>query len=283
MITNHHAHTRFSDGVGEPRDYLEQAVARGFSTYTFSDHAPVLADGAGCMLLSEMDTYAATIDDLRLAFANQLRIFKSLEVDFLPGVMNVDSDHIRGAHLDFTVGAVHYVDYLADGTPWSFQKQEPIFRDGIEQIFGGDPQKMVERYYALVREMVTEHPPHIVAHLDRVKKRNASGRYWDEHSAWYEAAVEETLDAIEQAGCILEVNTRGLYLKEIEDTYPSRWIVERAHRRGIPLQVNSDAHRPEHVDGAFPTAYGMLRDLGVETVTVFTGTRFEAVELPRWE
>ncbi|WP_157974358.1 histidinol-phosphatase [Lewinella sp. IMCC34183] len=280
MLTNHHAHTRYSDGIGEPEDYLRQALREGFATYTFSDHAPIPPEDIGSMPLADLAAYGNEIDNLRVAYHDRIRIFKSLEVDFLPDVMNVNSPHIRSAGLDFTVGAVHYVDRLPDGRPWSFQQPEPVFSRGIDTIFGGDSRRMVERYYALLREMLVTHPPDIVAHLDRIKRRNATGDYWDENAPWYRAAVEETLDALQGAGAIMEVNTRGVYLNDGNGMYPSSWIVARAHARGIPLQVNSDAHRPEHVSGGFAEAYRLLRELGVNAVTVYMDGGFGETELP---
>ena len=277
MPSNHHAHTHFSDGVGEPKEYVEAALEQGVSSYGFSDHAPIPLNDMGSMRLADLSTYVATIEDLRTAYADRITLYRSLEVDYIPGVMNVDSPHILEAGLDYTVGAVHYVDYLEDGYPWSFQRPNPTFERGINTIFGGSVRKMVERYYALLREMVTQHPPDIVAHLDRIKRRNSNGRYWDEHADWHVAAVEETLEAIAGAGCIMEVNTRGIYLNETPDTYPSSWIVARAHARSIPLQVNSDAHQPRHITGGFAAAYGSLASTGVEQVRVFSGDGFTDV------
>lgn len=281
MLTNHHAHTHYSDGVGSPTEYVEQAIAQGFGSYGFSDHAPIPLDHVGSMSVTDLSDYIAEIETLQARYGERIRLYKSLEVDYIPGVMNVGSTHILAAGLDYTVGAVHYVDYLPDGQPWSFQRANPVFDRGIDTIFGGDVRAMVERYFSLVREMVERHPPSVVAHLDRIKKRNSDGTYWDEHCAWYRRAVEDTLDAIAASGCILEVNTRGLYLKEITDTYPTDWIVRRAHARGIRLQVNSDAHRSEHISGAFAATYRGLQQMGIEEVWVFNGTAFEAVAVER--
>ena len=280
MLTNHHAHTRYSDGVGAPRDYVERALQEGFSQYGFSDHAPIPLHDMGSMKLAELADYSQTITGLQQQYANRITLYKSLEVDYIPGVMNVQSPHILAAGLDYTVGAVHYVDYLPDGQPWSFQRPNPVFEAGIRTIFGGSARRMVEGYYALVREMVTDYPPDIVAHLDRIKRRNVNGTYWDEYADWYVAAVEDTLDAIAGAGCIMEVNTRGIYLKETSDTYPTDWIVRRAHARGIRLQVNSDAHQAEHISGGFREAYWRLGEIGVEEVYLYDGQGFSAS--PRW-
>ena len=281
MLTNHHAHTHYSDGVGSPTEYVEQAIAQGFRSYGFSDHAPIPLDSVGSMSVTDLSDYIAEIEALQTGYGDRIRLYKSLEVDYIPEVMNVDSPHVRAAGLDYTVGAVHYVDYLPDGQPWSFQRANPIFDRGIDTIFGGDVRAMVERYFSLVREMVEGHPPSVVAHLDRIKKRNTDGIYWNEHAAWYRGAVEDTLDAIAAAGCVLEINTRGLYLNEITDTYPTDWIVRRAHARGIRLQVNSDAHRSEHISGAFIPTYRGLQSMGIQDVWVFRETAFEAVAIER--
>jgi histidinol-phosphatase (PHP family) len=274
MYTNHHAHTRFSDGLGTPEEYVQRAIARDMSGYGFSDHAPIPIAGIGSMEMNELTDYVAETERLRTTYADRIALYRSLEVDYIPGVMNVNSDHILAADLDYTVGAVHYVDYLPEGRPWSFQQPNPTFERGIATIFGGDVRAMVERYYALVREMVETHPPDVVAHLDRIKRRNLNGSYWDEHAGWYVEAVEQTLAAIAAAGVILEVNTRGIYLEHTVDPYPSFWIVERARERGIPLQVNSDAHRSEHIVGAFDRVYARLREMGVEETRVFDGKAF---------
>ncbi len=274
MNANHHAHTRYSDGIGEPEDYIRAALATNFTSYGFSDHAPIPRGDRGSMKMAELPAYVRETERLRAAYAGQLKVFRSLEVDYIPDVINVASPHIQAADLDYTVGAVHYVDYLEDGRPWSFQQRNPTFERGIDTIFGGDARRMVERYYALVREMIERHPPDILAHLDRIKRRNGEGRYWDEEADWYVKTVEETLDAVQAAGLIMEVNTRGIYLGETTATFPSQWIVRRAHERGIRLQVNSDAHAPHHIDGAFEQAFGMLRQLGVKEVWTYDGERF---------
>ncbi|WP_116107025.1 histidinol-phosphatase [Lewinella sp. IMCC34191] len=277
MLINHHAHTHYSDGVGAPTKYVEQALQEGFDAYGFSDHAPIPSEDVGSMSITDLSDYIAEIESLQERYGKRIQLYKSLEVDYIPGVISVDSTHVIAAGLDYTVGAVHYVDRLPDGSPWSFQRANPVFEEGIDSIFGGSPRAMVERYFALVREMVATHPPSVVAHLDRIKKRNENNRYWKESEVWYRNAMEETLEAIAGAGCIMEVNTRGIYRNETTDTYPTDWVVKRAHDRGIRLQVNSDAHQTDQISGGFTEAYNMLTRIGAETLHVFTGNGFTPI------
>ncbi len=281
-MTNHHAHSTYSDGQHTLEDNLIEAIRRGVKRYGISDHAPIAEYDFGSMPMADLPKYLAEVDRLRVKYADRLKLWKSLEVDYITGLMSVNSDHIRSADLDYTVASVHYVDRLADGDYWSFQRPNPVFEQGINEIFGGSVRKMVERYFFLVREMLETAPGDVLAHLDRIKKRNVKGKYWDEHATWFVTAVEETLEAIQGAGVILEVNTRGLYKQNLGDTYPSTWIVKRAHERGVPLQVNSDAHQAEHVDGGFDFAYGYLSEIGVEATTVFGDDGWERLAVEEY-
>ena len=38
MLTNYHTHTRFSDGKGEPEEFVLQALKLGFDALGFSEH-----------------------------------------------------------------------------------------------------------------------------------------------------------------------------------------------------------------------------------------------------
>jgi len=68
--------------------------------------------------------------------------------------------------------------------------------------------------------------PDVVAHLDRIKKLNRGNLYWNEGAAWYRNQLGITLETIAQAGCIMEVNTKGYYLGETDETYPGSWALQ---------------------------------------------------------
>ena len=59
-------------------------------------------------------------------------------------------------------------------------------------------------------------------------------------------------------GCIVEVNTRGLYSGKCLDLYPSQWILERMHALDIPITLNSDSHRGEEITAGYAFAARML-------------------------
>lgn len=116
--------------------------------------------------------------------------------------------------------------------------------------------------------MVAQEPPDVVGHLDKIKIQNQSTPLFDERDDWYCEAVFQTLQAIAAAGLVMEVNTRGLYKKRAAETYPSRWILEQAHRMGIAVTLSSDAHHPREIAGCFAETAAMLRQTGYQTLQI---------------
>lgn len=269
QFANYHAHSNFSDGQGTPEMYLQTAIQQGLKAYGFADHAPISLAGIGIMSFQQLPYYLAEIDRLKVVYADQIQVYKSLEVDYIPGVISVNSEPIKAANLDYTVGAVHYIDYLNGGQPWGFEGTDENFQKGLKEIFGGDIRACITRYYELIRAMVEEDCPDIVAHLDRIKKLNKNDRYFSERATWYQNEVIDTLDAIATANAVMEINTKGYYKGETEDTYPGKWVLEIANDMGIPFVLSSDAHHPNDITKGFKYAVSILRSIGVKTTMQF--------------
>lgn len=269
QLANHHAHTHFSDGKMGPEVYLKNAISQGLISYGFSDHAPIRIDNFGAMQLEELSTYLAKIDSLKEQYQGQIQIYKALEIDYIPGVIDHSTDYIQAANLDYTLGAIHFVEYLKNGRPWGFQRSHEQFQAGLDQIFGGDIQACVGTYYARIREMAGQtHRPTIVAHLDRIKKLNRGDRYFREQDTWYQEAVTDTLEAIAASGAIMEVNTKGYYSGEIETTDPGEWVLKIARELGIPVHLGSDAHHPDNITRAFGYGAEVLQKAGYQQVRI---------------
>ncbi|MCO6487087.1 MAG: histidinol-phosphatase [Phaeodactylibacter sp.] len=285
QLANYHTHTTFSDGLEAPENYVLEALNQKMVACGFSDHAPILFDPSRpyvFMSPGQLSAYLSEIERLKTAYSGRIQIWKGLEVDYVPEVISVDSEHIRKAGLDYTVGAIHFVDYYQSGRPWYFAGSARGFAKGMEQIFNNDIRSCVRRYFSLVREMVQLHPPDIVAHLDLIKKMNRGGRYFSEQALWYQEEVVKTLEAIAQAGLILEVNTQSYYKHGAEEPYPSRWVLSLANEWGIPMHLASDAHRPEEITAGFQYGMEMLYGLGVPALRVFEDGRWidQPLELP---
>jgi len=105
-----------------------------------------------------------------------------------------------------------------------------------------------------------------LAHPDLVKKFGI--RPEGDLTPYYRQAIE----AIGDGGAAIEVSTAGLR-KEVGEIYPSKGFLEMAFRKGIPVLINSDAHKPEEIGYAFDQALALVREVGYTEVTRFVGRK----------
>lgn len=262
MWSNYHTHSHYCDGKGRMVDYLEAAKKHGVRQLGFSSHAPLSFPCQWCMTADAFPRYLNEIQEASIAYP-QMQVYKGLEVDFIPGMIGpADFRHT----LDYTIGSIHFVDGF-QGKFWEIDNTSEIFNDGLRKIFEGDVRAAVSRYYGLTREMINNSPPDILGHMDKIKI-NALGPAFDETDRWYAEEVEKTLQAIRQTNIIIEVNTRGLYKKKSETTYPSPWILERILSMEIPVTISSDAHHPDDLTRGFLSTVILLNKLGFKTISV---------------
>ncbi len=272
MWYNYHTHTHYCDGKASVADVVLRAQQLGLRALGLSSHAPLPFHRPWCMKSDQLQTYLADIDALR--HTPGLQVYAGLEVDYIPGV-------IAPAHfahqLDYTIGSIHFVDELPSGDRWEIDATRAHFEVGLNQTFHGNIRAAIERYYELTREMVAWAPPTLVGHLDKIKMHNPGEVYFKESEPWYQAAVSHTLDAIGKAGCIIEVNTRGLYQKKTNTVYPSPWILQQIYRRGIPVTLSSDAHHPDDLVNEFAHAAHILVEIGFQKLRILLDGKWQDV------
>jgi histidinol-phosphatase (PHP family) len=291
MPFNLHTHTRFSDGSADPVEYVEEAIRQGFTTLGFSDHSPVPFENTFAIRGNELCLYGETINHLKNLHSgtldgnngspviSKIDILLGLEIDFIPGITRSFDEYRNLLSLDYTIGSVHLVRnsdplhlWFIDGPDFS------IYDKGLQEVFGGDIRKAVTAYYRQIQEMVTIQKPDIIGHLDKVKMYNR-GRYFSEEDPWYMELVEETLDLIEENGCVVEVNTRGIYKKRSDTLFPGPAILEKLLRRKIPVTISSDAHKPHELSLCFTETKALLTEMGFMHIMNKTLTGWECVSL----
>jgi histidinol-phosphatase (PHP family) len=219
------------------------------------------------------DDYLKEIADAR-ATNGTTQVYAGLEVDFIPGKISSLTFKDR---LDYTVGSVHFVDEFPDGNGWEIDNTYEVFMDGLIRIFGGSIRKAIHRYFSLTREMVSTATPDIIGHFDKIKLHNRGDHFYMEDEPWYKSEVDQTLAAVAKAGCIIEVNTRGLYQNKTDTAYPSPWILERIAERNIPITLSSDAHHPDDLVNMFPEVARELLSLGFKKLRILLDGRWTDV------
>ena len=260
---NHHTHNRFCDGAGEPEDYILAALDRDFHTLGFSSHAPVpFKNNFAIAGEAQLLDYCSVIRELQKKYAGRINVFLGLELDFISGISEDFREIKDRCGLDYTIGSVHLVrNGNSDGLWFIDGPKVESYDSGLMEIFGGDVRAAVTAYYKQVNEMVVTQKPDIIGHFDKVKMHN-KGRYFSEDEPWYRKLVMELLETLEQSGVIIEINTRGIYKKRCMDLYPGVWILKEIKRKGLPVTLSSDAHRPDEINGHYKETLDILKNIG---------------------
>jgi len=260
--TNYHSHTTYSDGSDKPEVFIEAAIQRGLLAYGFADHGPNPFHPRGNVGFDKIEAYVQHIRTLQEKYSDEIELYCALEVDYIPGYMDVQHEAIQQAGLDYTVGSVHHIGIFPEEKLFGIEGSEKGFERGRDELFEGDIQAMLLRYFELLREMVQKACPTIIAHMDRIKKNNFYKTYFSEDEKWYKNAVEETLSVIAESDAIVEINTKSFYRNYTTDPDPSMWIVELLYEHGIPIHLSSDAHHPDDIIRAFDEVQRKLEAIG---------------------
>lgn len=265
---NLHQHTLFSDGKDTPDSFARRALEIGFKAIGFTEHSPLPFENPFSLREERVDEYISSIEGLRSAYEGRLRIYRALEMDFIPG-MSDDFDYWRErCRADYLIGSVHLVGegdhkdlWFTDGPDYR------IYDQGIATFFGGDVRKAVGAFYAQSNRMIESQRFEIIGHFDKIKMHNRD-RFFTEEEKWYRMLVDETLELIKAHGIIVEINTRGLYTGRSSSLFPGGYALERVRELGLPIVLSSDAHLPEEINRLFDPTTTYLRNIGFREVVV---------------
>lgn len=260
LLYESHSHTPLCrHATGMPGDYARVAARKGLKGIIITCHCP-LPDGISHAVRMRPDDYPAYIDlvaQAREAFAGEVDVRLGLESDFYPGVEPwLEKLHDR-APLHHVLGSVH--------------TQVPDYR---ARFFHGDWFEYQKTYFEHLAQAAETGLYDTLAHPDLVK--NESPAEW--RLSRIEPYIERALDRIAKTGVAMELNTSGRN-KLLPEMNPGGRILELIRRRGIPVVLGADAHRPERVGDAFDVALRQLESLGFREVSFFLERKRQTVAI----
>lgn len=256
-LVDYHIHTKLcGHAIGEPIDYVREAVKRGLTEIGFADHMPLLriSDEHLTMRPDQLSHYVGLISELR-DVADGITVRLGIEMDYFPGQMEEIWAAAAGIDLDYVYGAVHYID------GWGFGDSRRL-----SSYQGRDPDEAYRRYFGLFCEAAREGGFDVMAHPDLVKKHGIVSR------APIDDLYETAALALSEAGVAIEVNTSGLRVRAVEP-YPSLSFLKRCARHGVAVTLGSDAHAPDQVGMDFDIALRMLEKAGIREIATFERRR----------
>jgi len=285
---NLHTHTRYSDGSDEPEKYVEEAIRQGFHTLGFSDHSPVPFENNFAIREGMLSEYCKAIQDLvnhpppllqergvggevlHSESGYEVNILLGLEVDYIPGLTQSFEFYRKNYPFDYLIGSIHLIRKSSSDNLWFIDGPDiEIYERGLKEIFGGDITKAVTAYFHQLNEMIITEKPDIIGHLDKIKMYNR-GRYFSEDDEWYISLVDESLQLIRETGCVIEVNTRGMYKKRSEALFPGPEILKKILPLKIPVTITSDAHKPFELSLLFGETKKFLKEIGFKNQRLLT-------------
>jgi histidinol-phosphatase (PHP family) len=273
-LTNYHSHTKFCDGKSPHEEYVVEALKHGLVAYGFSSHAPVPYPSDWNMNMEDVPEYLSIIDGLKAKYKGQIQLYKGLEVDYIPGKTGPGSKFIRSLNLDYTIGAIHYMDEQ-NGKGWDVDGPQKVFDEGMEKIYRNDVKAFLRNHFGRMRQMLKEEPPDILAHIDKIKTKNPGEKYWSLMDDFYLDQIEQTLNLVKKQDVVMEINSRGVYKGTYPDFYPNDTVLKMASDKKIKVMVNADVHKPVETGKGYGEAYQALKNAGFHKVTVLIDNQWK--------
>ncbi|MBI3315378.1 MAG: histidinol-phosphatase HisJ family protein, partial [Candidatus Omnitrophica bacterium] len=261
---DYHMHTPLcGHAVGEPGEYVEQAIKVGLSEIGFSDHAPLVSheDPRYTMSAAQLPRYHAMIEKVQKSY-KKFSIKLGLEADFVPGFEDKTRAILSGYPYDFVIGSIHFIDAWAFDDPDPAQKVKWKEKD-IDQVY--------RDYYKLLRLSALSGFYDIMGHVDLVKKfgyRPLGDMTKD---------IRETAKVFKETGVAIEINTSGLR-KPVKEIYPSLGALKIYREEGVPVTFSSDSHDPKDVGRDYDKAAVLAKEAGYTEYLVFKKRKIERVE-----
>jgi len=270
-LHDQHLHCWHSvDCQTDPRQNCLQAIERGLSGLTFTDHFdnhPTEWEFCKWDYEAIADSIAAVRDE----FGDRLRIGLGIEVCYQPEMMPVTLDYLEKHEFDVVLLSVHWWD----GKPMHIREQW----DGLD--WRRETGRYLENVLAATRLCLElkekgERPFDILGHLDLVK-RYTHRFFGDFDISAHADVVNELLRTAIAAELIPEINT-STWRQDLPEPMPADWVIQRyAALGGTAISIGSDAHRAEDIAGGFDQATDLLRTAGIQQEAVFLDRVMEII------
>lgn len=259
-----HTHTAYSKhGTGTVREIAEAAINKGIKILAITDHSPFPIDSNNRLEERELNDYFQDIEHICRDYAEQIKVLKGLEVDFLSEYVHYTQSVLSRVDADYIVGAIHYI----------FINGRRVNVWDLERI--GDPN-VIQAYMRELRNLVKSGLFDAVAHPDILLRGGL------DEKKLYELFLPLLAD-FSETGLCYELNGSGFTktsydrtLRTIQQdvrTFPSRIIMKELKRLEIPLVVGSDSHSTHFVGKNIEELLEECRQEGLTNLVYFEKRR----------
>lgn len=266
LKTNYHTHTTFCDGKESAEDMAKTAFTKGFDILGFSGHSMYPFASVWHIAPRDFNKYTDVIHNLKEEYNGRMQILCGFEADYVPGLTIPRMSDYAPFHPDYLIGSVHYI--MNENGNFGADDNAENLQVGIKKLFNGNAKEAVCTYFALQREMLQKGDFAIWGHPDVIRNQNGKLHFFDEGESWYRSELVATANSAKHSGVIAEINTGAIARGTMDDLYPSADFLAILHDTGVPVMINSDAHRGQDLDCAFDRAAAAAKRAGY-TETLF--------------
>lgn len=253
---NFHSHTQFCDGRATMQQIVESAIDAGFEHWGFSPHSPVPIESTCNMTRSATYEYLSEIDRLRDLYGNRIKIYASMEVDYLGDGWGAHCDYFKELNLDYLISSVHFVR-AKDGTWVDIDGKPESFRKKMAVYFNNDIRRVVEEFFDQSMSMIKHGGFDIIGHIDKIGNNASDFAPGIEEKDWYISLRDSLVDYAIDSGLLVEYNTKAMR--------PSETVLRRLIDSNVVIPVNSDAHTTDKVNLLRPETIRHIAELRSST------------------
>ena len=226
MTANFHTHTpRCKHAKGSEREYIEQAIAKGFKVLGFSDHVPqpYPADYVSGirMGMDELPNYTETLTALREEYKDKIQILIGYEVEYTKKYFPQLIKKLQEYPLDYIIQGQHFVP------------------DEITGFYAGSPtddETQLRDYVDLTIEGMSTGFFSYLAHPDLINFTGSDNIYIKHMTRLITASIDLKIP--------LEVNFLGF---ADHRCYPCDRFFSLASSLGAYFILGCDAHTPPQI------------------------------------
>ncbi|WP_010303789.1 histidinol-phosphatase HisJ [Kurthia senegalensis] len=228
--------------------YIEKAIASGFTDISFTEHAPApegfldpTPERDSFMTIHEFETYVNELKQLQRKYHNQIRIRIGIELDYIEGYEIQTTAFLKkyGHLLDDAILSVHFLKY--NGTYTCIDFSDEVFIAFAKQV--GSVEAVYQLYYDTIIQSIQADlgmaKPKRIGHPTLIHKFQLAHK----ETINDDTQVQTVLRLIAKKGYELDVNSAGLSKKYCLESYPPVSYITLAKELQIPLVFGSDAHQ----------------------------------------
>lgn len=210
---------------------------------------------------NRLSEYVKKVNNVKRSVKDIIKLKVGVEVDFVPGFENEIRNALKGLALDYVIGSVHFID------DWAFDNPKYV-----SEYQKWDLAKLYERYFTTLQACAESKLFDVMGHPDLIKKFGYKPK--TEITDLYVATAE----VFRECNVCVEVNTSGL-LYPCGEIYPNKKFLKICCDEGVQITLGSDAHTPENIGINFDKALSLIKEVGYENITTFTGRRKQLKEI----